>query len=268
MTALTDLAAVLHLPESLPSMLAGLTIDVTYTVAAADKGMAEESAESVGETLAHLETLLRAGFLSQPFATDPAAAISVTAPDDSHLRVTYRGAGAHVNLIHPLVRVIHNLHSSPEDGFAMLVEALGDEDAARAAYGGVVFADCVADITISAIQPHPSAAPIAELGMVAVMEGMPLPATGLLSDDPVIEAERLRLNAVVGEELDEAWLSLSGFAAFVPPDTAVEFELGEEEIFAHRDHTVIRNISVEQVFLFAYLQTLMAGRLPQLTLTA
>jgi hypothetical protein len=54
----------------------------------------------------------------------------------------------------------------------------------------------------------------------------------------------------------------------VPPDTKAEHELGEEEIFAHRDHTVIRNITVEQVFLCAYLHTLTAGRLPQLSLSA
>jgi hypothetical protein len=78
----------------------------------------------------------------------------------------------------------------------------------------------------------------------------------------------LRLNAVVTDTLDHPWLSLSGLMAFVPPDTKPEFELGEEEIFAVRDHTVIRKITVEQVFLFAYLQVLTAGRLSHLALTA
>jgi hypothetical protein len=268
MTALTDLAAVLHVPEPLPSLLTGLTIDLSYTQAARVKGMASERAAVVDQTLGHLQALLRAGFLSQPFAPDPTASMTVTVPDSSHLRIIYRGGGAHVNLIHPVIRVLHSLHSTPEEGFAMLVAALGDEDAAWAVYDGVVFADCVASIAITAVQPHPSAVQITRLGSVALMDSMPFPATGPLSVDPVAEVDRLVLNAVVGEALDDAWLSLSGLGAFVPPDTKAGYELGEEEIFAFRDHTVIRNITVEQVFLFAYLHTLTAGRLPQLSLSA
>jgi hypothetical protein len=268
MTMLTDLAAVLHLPEPLPSVVTGLTVDVAYRPAAKVKGMAKESAAKLADTLAHLQTLLQAGFLAHPFAPDPTAQMAVAVPNSAHLRITYRGAGAHVNVIHPIVRLIHALHSTPDDGFAMLVAALEDEDAARAIYDGVVFTDCVASISVTDIQAHPAAHVIARLGPSATMEGMAFPATGPLATDPAINAERLRLNAVVGDGLDHAWLSLSGLAAFVPPDTKAEFELGDEEIFVVRDHTVIRNITVEQVFLFAYLQVLTAGRLPDLALTA
>jgi hypothetical protein len=268
MTMLTDLAAVLHLPEPLPSVVTGLTVDVAYKPAAKVKGMASESAAKLADTLVHLQTLLQAGFLAHPFAPDPTAQMVVAVPNAAHLRITYRGAGAHVNMVHPIVRLIHVLHSTPEDGFAMLVAALGDEDAARAIYDGVVFTDCVASISVSDIQAHPAAQVIARLGPSATMEGMPFPATGPLATDPAINAETLRLNGVAGDALNDAWLSLSGLAAFVPPDMKVEYELGEEEIFAVGDHTVIRNISVEQVFLFAYLQVLTAGRLPDLALTA
>jgi hypothetical protein len=199
MTALTDLAAVLHLPEPIPSVVTGMTINVTYTPAAGVKGIAGERAAVVGQTLGHLQTLLRAGFLLQPFAPDPTASIAVTLPDSGHLRIIYRGAGAHVNLIHLVIRVLHSLHSTPEEGFAMLVAALGDEDAARAVYDGVVFADCVAGIAITAVQPHPSAVQIARLGSAALMDSMPFPATGPLSADPVVEVDRLVLNAVVGD---------------------------------------------------------------------
>jgi hypothetical protein len=268
MSTLTDLAAVLHLPEPLPSIVTGLTFDVAYKPAAKVKGMAKESAAKLTDTLAHLTVLLRAGFLAHPFASDPTAQIAVTVPNSAHLHVIYRGAGVHVNLIHPIVRVIHALHSTPEDGFAMLVAALGDEDAARAIYDGVVFTDCVASISVTDIQAHPAAHVLARLGPSATMEGMPFPATGPLAADPAINAERLHLNAIVSDHLDHAWLSLSGLAAFVPPDTKAEYDLGEEEIFAASDHTVIRHITVEQVFLFAYLQVLTAGHLPDLALTA
>jgi hypothetical protein len=268
MTVLTDLAAVLHLPEPVPSVVTGLTIDVVYTPAAVVKGMAKDRALAVSDTLAHLQTLLRAGFLSLPFAADPTAELATTVPHSSSLRVTYRGAGAHINLIHPLVRVLHSLHSTPDDGFAMLVAALGDEDAARAIYDGVVFTDCVVGITITGLHPHPAATPIARLGPIAVMDAMPFPATGPLAADPIISAEMLRLNAVIGDTLDDAWLSLSGFGAFVPPDTKAAFVPGEEDVFGHGGQTLIRNITVEQVFLFAYLQVLTGGRLPQLALTA
>jgi hypothetical protein len=268
MTTLTDLAAVLHLPEPLPSVVMGLTFDVAYTRAAKVKGMAKDRAVELADTLAHLEMLLRAGFLSRPFGADPAASISVTVPSSSHLRVTYQGTGAHVNLIHPIVRMIHAIHSTPDEGFAMLVAALGDADAARAIYDGVVFTDCVAGLTISDVLPHPAAGLIARLGPVAVMEGVPFPASGPLATDSTINADMLRLNAVVSDRADHDWLSLSGLMAFVPPDTKAECALGEEEIFALGDHTVIRRITVEQVFLFEYLQMLTAGHLPQLTLTA
>jgi hypothetical protein len=268
MTTLTDLAAVLHLPEPLPSVVMGLTVDVAYTPTARVKGMAADRAVELADTFAHLTQLLQAGFLSRPFAPDATARVSVTVPDGRHLRVTYHGAGVHVNVIHPIVRLIHALHSTPDDGFALLVAALGDADAARAIYDGVVFTDCVAGIAVTDVHPHPAATAIARLGPVATMDGVPFPATGPLAADPTIHAANLTLSAGVTDTHDDAWLPLSGLGAFVPPDTKVDYALGDEEVFVQRDRTLIQTITVEQVFLFEYLQMLTMGRLPDLALRA
>ena len=110
-------------------------------------------------------------------------------------------------------------------------------------------------------------------GSAVVSDDMPVPASGPLTTELVVEAETVRLVAAVpppDDALEDNWLTIAQFAAFLPPGHEPGFEPGEEQFMPRKKGKVleIEAISVEQPFLFELLDLLAGGRLGEYRIEA
>jgi len=257
----------LRIPAELPDVAASVTVDVTYTAKAVAEGHPAEQAENIADTMQDLEKLLQAGFLSRPFGAGASASISVALTAPNQLRISLASGGVHINIVPVLIRLMLSFHQTPEGAFAELVQALG-EDEARAVYGGINYADAVQSLSVN-VQPVPKAPEHDASPLLARRSGVPLPGTGPLVEDRQIDAGELRFGGIspeaLSDDLEDAYLSIAMFDAFVPVDAPFDFTPGEEEFFFDGSILVIHNISIEQVYLYEFLCCLAGGSLAQVT---
>lgn len=248
-----------HLPPAPPMVATGLELILTYTPQAVEEGLPDECADPLADDLEKLGRLLRAGFLARPFgARSPRLAFERAGPDQS--RIVFEGDGAHINLLTVLLRIVHSHHQTPDGAFEELVAAIGDEETARAVFGGIVFAEAIERIDVTATGAAGAAS--VELPFDAVIDE----AAGSDGEpgDALIEAERLLVAGVpegaIDPDIEDALLTMTGVPAFIPIGADPEFEPGEEEIFfgaeAEGAPLIIDNISIQRVFLFEMLNCL------------
>jgi len=257
----------LHIPAELPEVVASVTVDVIYTAKAVADGHPVELAINIAGTMQDLEKLLLAGFLSRPFGAGASTSVSVVLTAPNQLRINLASGGVHINIVPVLIRLMQSLHQTPGGAFAELVEILGEEEAS-AVYGGINYADAVQSLSVN-VQPMPSVPEHDASPLFARRSGMPLPGTGPLVEDRQIDAGELRFDGIspeaLSDDLEDAYLSIAMFNAFVPIDAPFDFTPGEEEFFFDGASLVIHNISIEQVYLFEFLNCLAGGSLGQVT---
>jgi hypothetical protein len=274
MSIAEDLARALRLPLQVPLHLGRIELEVIYTAEAVAEGLPAERAGEMAIVAGHLTYLLRAGFLCRPAGPDPSAVLSVAQTTPDRVLVGYAGRGAHVNLLVLMLRLIWGYHQSPPDAFDSLVMALGSEKEARELFRDLQFRRLIALVTARQLVALPGAAMRdAPDAMRGLSQDMPAPGTGRLSDSPVIEAESLKVQPFIDppdEDMEDAWLSAAQVPLFLPPGFDPEFEEGEEYFVEAkgRKSLKIEEISVEQVFLFEFLNVLSGGRIGQLAVTA
>ncbi|MFV0453030.1 MAG: hypothetical protein ACK5LS_12465 [Propioniciclava sp.] len=250
----TDLLGVLDIPPQVPLQMTAARITVCYTTAAVDEGVPAETAEQLADTLQDLQTLLRAGFLSTGEAS-----ISIDQSRADRLVVVLAGAGLHRDLIVALLRLIHRQHQTPSGAFAELVRVLGDEEEARAVFGGMTFTEVIDRVQVraegtedGAFDPlTPSAPTRPGLPAAGILEAIELVTPGCPAPE---------------EHLEDAWLMLSTLEAFVPAGADLAHEPGEESFFSRGPDLVIHELSVEPSWLSAFLDVL--GLPPSVQVTA
>lgn len=264
-----DIARALRLPPEVPLHLTRIEVEIAYTPDAVAEKLPEERAAEMAGLAAHLTHLLRAGFLCRPGGADPSARVGVmqTAPD--RVLIGYAGRGAHVNLLVIFLRMAWAFHQSPADAFDSLVAALGSEDEAREVFRDLQFPKLVAAVTAKQLAAAPGApmrsAPDA---MRALSQDMPQPTSGPLPGGAVVDAEVIKMTPgapVPDEDMEDAWLSVAQLSLLMPPGYAPEHEPGDEYFETSKGAKTLRveEISIEQVFLFEFLDLLSDGKLAQ-----
>ncbi|MGH1329258.1 MAG: hypothetical protein ACRBBK_00100 [Paracoccaceae bacterium] len=252
-----DIAALVRVEQPVTGPVTQLTADINYTPAAlaSDPDWAADRLEAISETLSDLETLFCSGFCAIAPLGQPAPGVSFRASliADHTIRIEMQhpiGLGNEGLIV--LIRLIHALHDTPAESFAMLVEALGSEEEARAVWGGMVFAEMV-----SGIEVH------LRCGTGATRCDLPIAPF-----ESFVEAARIRALApkVLPEldpDLEDAFLGLSGLGAFVTSRENPTYAIGEEEFFLRdagdTSEIVIDAISIEAPYLIAYLGVISGG---------
>jgi hypothetical protein len=265
---------VLQLPPEVPLHLQRIELEVGYRLQAVQDGFPPDRLAAMAAAAEDLGALLRAGFLCRPFGPDDSARVAVKQLAPDRVMFGYAGRGAHVNLLVLMLRLILRLHQTPTGVYEDLLASAEDPAEVAEYFTPMVFADLIGAIAARQLVAVPGA-PLRATpdGARALSQDMPLPGSGPLSPDPVLQAEMLRVAAAVpppDEALEDHWLSLSQFAVFLPPGCDPEFEPGDEGFYAgERGKTLeIEEISVEQVFLFELLNLLSGGRIGQVAVTA
>jgi hypothetical protein len=276
MTGQSDLAATLRLPDRLAQVVTGFIITIRYTPQAVEGGVVDHKMFFLDDYLAHLQGLVRAGFLVRPALPDVTATFAIKKPDPAEIVVEFAGSGQHANLILVLVRLLYSLHAAPRaDRYALdgdEDEEEGSAEVANDAPAHQAYLDIIRDIVVTDVVTKPGAPELAGLGTKALSLDMPVPLGGLPSGEALMEAEELRLalpTPRIPDDLDEAWLTLSGALGFIPIDANPAFDPGEEEFFASADESelIVREISAEAVLLFEYLDLLSGHNLSRIRIS-
>lgn len=273
MPAATDLPRILMLPPEVPLHLNRIEIELRYTPAALALGLPEDRARELARTAQRIAELVQTGFLCRPFAPDPSARLGVRLAAPDRLVIGFAGAGAHVNLLVLMIRLLYRYHQTPAGLYEAAVAAAENPAEVDSWFTRMVFAEHVAGIALRQIEAVPGA-PMRRTpdGMRALSQDMGLPGTGPLAPEPVIEAELLSVKGPVAlqEDVGDAWLQVAQFGLFLPPDFPAAHEPGDEGLASgpKGKGLEIEEISVEQVFLFELLAVLSAGRIAQLAVTA
>jgi hypothetical protein len=271
---MTAMARALQFPPEVPLHLQRIEIEVHYKLQAVQDGFPPDRAAELGSVAENLAALLRAGFLCRPFGPDDSARVAVkqTAPD--RVLFGYAGRGAHLNLLVVMLRLIHRFHQSPPGLHEELLAAADDPAEVAEYFTPMVFDDLIATIAARQLVAVPGAPMRATPdGARALSQDMPVPGSGPLTPDPVVEAELLRLKSAVpppGEALEDHWLSVSQYAVFLPPGHDPAFEPGDEMFYEGlRGKALdVEEISIEQVFVFEFLNLLAGGKLAGLAVEA
>jgi hypothetical protein len=271
---MTALSAALQFPPEVPLHLQRIEVEVAYKLKAAQDGFPADRATELASVAENLAALVRAGFLCRPFGPDATARIAVKQSAPDRLIFGYAGRGAHVNLLVVMLRLIHRYHQTPPGVHEELLAAAEDPAEVAAYFTPMVFGDLISSIAprqLVAVAGSPMrAAPDATR---ALSQDMPVPASGPLGADPVLEAELVRVKGAVpppDPTVEDHWLSVSQFAVFLPPGHDPAFEPGDEGFFeGQRGKALeVEEISIEQVFLFEFLNLLANGKLPGLAVEA
>lgn len=270
MSAQADLFKSLRIAGELPEVITALQIELRYAPDALQNGLPEDRLEEVTEMLEYLGLLLQAGFLSRPFTPQSRIQLEAQLPEANLLRLRFRGAGQHCNLIPLLLRMLHGLHQTPADAFAELVAALDSEDRAREVFEGIDYARTVLHLAV-AVQGAEGAALQPASPDQARRGGVPLPASGPLSPERVIEAEAVRVMGLpegleVDDDLENAFLTVAMTGAFLPLDHDPYFDPGEAETWTDGDVLQIDDVAMEQAFLFEWINMLSGGGIAALRL--
>ncbi|MFV0475995.1 MAG: hypothetical protein ACK5MQ_17600 [Pikeienuella sp.] len=269
MTELADISSRTHLPPALPTVATGLELTVIYTPQAVEDGLPDECVDLLVGDLDKLGVLLRAGFLMRPIGARFARlALERAGPDRS--RVIFEGDGGHINLLTVLLRIVHSHHHTPDGAFEELVAAIGDEDEARAVFGGITFTGAVERIEVTATGIDGAVS--VEIPFDRVIDD----ASGSDEDggEALIEAGRLKVSGfpagAIDPAIEDALLTMAGVPAFIPIGADPEFEPGEEEIFRGAEGEgaplIIDNISIQRAFLFEMLNCISGEELDRASL--
>lgn len=256
----------LHAPAEMPEIVTRVHVALKYSASAVAEDLPVERLEIWEEMAEEVTRLLGHGFLSRPVAQDVPARVSASLTGPDELTLIVETPGAHANLVVLLIRLLAATHHSPDGAFQELLTALdGDTDAALEVFGGMIFERDVALVTVQTTGPEGVAMQPFD-ARVGRSRGAHLPASGLLDEERVIEADVIRFQGVattdIDPDLEDAFLSLSGMQGFVPFDFSSENEPGEEEFFAPASDTLaVNGVSMEQVFLFEMIACLNGGDL-------
>jgi hypothetical protein len=271
---MNPMVRVLQLPHEMPLHLQRIELEVGYRLQAVQDGFPADRLAAMAAAAEDLGALVRAGFLCRPFGPDDSARVAVKQQAPDRLLFGYAGRGAHVNLLVVMLRLILRFHQTPPGVYEELLASAEDPSEVAEYFTPMVFGELISAIAARQLVAVPGAPmrPTPD-GARALSQDMPVPGSGPLTPAPVVEAELLRVASAVpppDEALEDHWLSLSQFAVFLPPGLPAEFEPGDEGFFAgERGKTLeIEEISVEQVFLFEFLNVLSGGRIGQLAVTA
>ncbi len=260
----------MQFPPEVPLHLTRIEIEIAYRTQAVADGWPADRAGELSRVAAHLAGLLRAGFLCRPSGPDDSARVGVRQSGPDRVMIGYAGRGAHVNLLVLLLRLVHRYHQTPPEVEANLRAAAADPAEVASYFTPLVFADLIAAVAARQLVAAPGSPMRATPdGTRALSQDMPVPGSGPLSPDPVVEAELLRATGVPAPDEDVAdhWLSVSQFAAFLPPGHDPAHEPGDEAFHAEGKALEIEAIGVEQVFLFELLAVLSGGRMAQVRVT-
>lgn len=159
----------------------------------------------------------------------------------------------HADVIVLLLRLIHSHNQSPTDGFQRLLDAIGDEEAARAVFPDIQFGQVVTRVSVRAKGETLAAFdPLRAAGYALLFSG--------LSADEVVQPTRISVQMPTrpGSATNDAWLALSGLRTLLPIGFDPDFEEGEEELHIHSGELMIDKISVETAWLSAFLELLQA----------
>jgi hypothetical protein len=264
---------VLQFPPEFPLHLQRIEIEIGYTAKAVADGFPPERTAELARVLDHLAGLVRAGFLCRPHGPDDSARLAARQSGPDRIVLGFAGRGVHVNLVVILLRLIHYYHHTPPSVLEGLKAAATDPAEVAEYFTPMNFPELVSGIAARLLVAVPGA-PMrsAPDGSRALSQDMPLPGTGPLGSDAVTEAEVLRVTGAQApdDELADHWLSVSQFDSFLPIGFEPEFAPGDEEFFPGPKGAglEIEEISVEQVFLFEFLNVLSGGRIGQLAVAA
>lgn len=263
MSDLDALGSVLALPAELPLALRGCTLELTYTPGAAAGEVPSERLAELREALGELERLLAAGFLSEPAGAGPqdaALAARLSAPD--RLTLTFHGAPRSLGLLALLLRLVQLLHDTPAEALAELVRALGSEQAALEAFGGVRWREVAARLELRECLAGPGPWAPARTALAP-----------FLGQGPWLEQDQVVLQDLPeGYALDEAlaasYLSLATLGITQPLGARARHDPGDEELLTRPGREggvelVVQNVAGERWVVEALLSCLAPGaRLP------
>ncbi|MEO1083555.1 MAG: hypothetical protein AAFY88_04885 [Acidobacteriota bacterium] len=256
----------LQAPAVLPEVVTRVAVTLQYSPEASASDLPADRVEVWKDMAGEMAALLTMGFLSRSAAHGGPVAVTATLETPGRLVVVAETPGSHVNLVPMMVRLVVSTHDTPEGAFQELLNALeGDEAAAREAFGGMNFDQDVEAITVEVSGPDGSEATAAEIRS-ASWRGVPLPASGRLAGDDVVEADEITFTGLVADGLDpdleDNFLSLSGMQAFLPIGFDPAHGAGDEEFFFSAPAVLtVHGISIEQVYLFELVATLTGGDL-------
>ncbi|MEL7165811.1 MAG: hypothetical protein AAGL96_10085 [Pseudomonadota bacterium] len=264
MTLLDQLLGRLHISSTLPEVVTRVVVTVQYTPEAVARNLPVDR-QSVWDLFAEdLAVLLGSGYLSRPFQPQVPATVTAVLEGAERLVITINTTGAHVNLVHALIRMVLATHQTPADAAVrLLVEAGGDDVEAAEAYNHMVFDTDIGAVMVQVKGPD-GLEPIPVDIRGAIWHNVHVPPTGPLGGSPVIEADEITFSNLtfddVNEDVEDAFLSVSGMNAFIPTGFDAANEPGEEEVFVPaRGTAVVQNVSIEQIYLFELLATFNGG---------
>ncbi|MEM6757861.1 MAG: hypothetical protein AAF601_00135 [Pseudomonadota bacterium] len=266
MTLLDQLLGRLHISSTLPEVVSRVAVTVQYAPEAVARDLPVDRQSVWGLFAEDLAVLLSSGFLSRPFQAQVPATVTAVLEGAERLVITVNTTGAHVNLVHALVRMVVATHQTPADAAArLLVEAGGDEEATAEAYNRMIFDQDIGALMVQVKGPD-GLEPIPVDIRGAIWHNVHVPTTGPLGDGPVVEADEITFTNLsfenINEDVEDTFLSISGLNGFVPVGFDAQNEPGEEEIFVpNRGTAVVQNVSIEQTYLFELLATLNGGDL-------
>ncbi|MEE9390871.1 MAG: hypothetical protein V3W41_00020 [Planctomycetota bacterium] len=260
MPANSTILTTLSCPDRLPLIVTRLELEVTYAAAG---HRPSERAEELKDTFNSLAGLINAGFLGRSQGREGSTTITVSRLTADTTVIALESVGVHVNFLPAAIRVIYHLHQLPPNALEDLARTLGSEDEARAILNDLVYQRDICKLVVTAEGPNGvdlvDASPLEPIA-----DGVPSLGHGSLMG--LVEARSvcvsvLANNAELSEDLEDDWLSTAMVGAFVPLDTVIENEPGEEELDFRDGEFVIENISVEGPYLAELLFALASGQL-------
>ncbi|WP_415919306.1 hypothetical protein [Tateyamaria sp. SN6-1] len=266
MTLLEQVLGRLNVPGTLPEVVTRVAITVQYSPAAAARDLPTDRFEIWHAMADEVADGLNKGFLTRPFAKDASAAGVVTMDGPDRMVIEVTTPGAHVNLVHVMVRLVVASHHTPADAYPRLLDALdGDEEAANEAFNGMIFDRDIGALTVQVAGPE-GLEPMPVDIRQALWHNVHVPASGPIGDALLVEADEIAFTNLqadaLDEDLEDAFLSLAGMNAFIPIGHDAAHEPGEEELFFTGPGTLLAHtVSMEQIFLFELVATLNGGDL-------
>jgi len=257
----------LRIAAEQPEIVTGVTATLAYSQEARASGMPDERADVWSFIAEDVVACMSCGFLARPSKTAAEVTCDAALSDARDLVVRLHCVGgAHVNVLVVLLRLFAATHQTPASAFKELLIAMdGDRDAAAEMANAINFDRDVASLTFETVGP--ADAPLAAMDMrFARKRGAHGPAISPLGDARVIDAEHVLFEGVSAPhfdtDLESALLSLSGTDAFLPLGHSARFTPGDEEWWIPKPGLLtVRDISIEQVFLYEVAACLNGGTL-------
>lgn len=254
----------LHVPGTLPEVVIRVIITIRYSAQATERGLPADRKTHWDGMCEELEGLLKVGFLARPWSGDIPASVTAQPDGANGLVITATTSGAHVNLVHAMVRLVVASHHTPDGAFAEVLRINdGDVEAARAMFNGMVIDRDVDAIMVQASGPD-GIEPMQVDIRNAIWHNVHMPTTGILGEDAVLQAGEVTFTNLAidsfDEEIDFNYLGVAGMDAFLPIGFPADHEPGEEELFCPEPGMMLaHDISIEQVYLFELLAAINGG---------